>query len=144
MSIAPTKSKGRCHQARTGQFFTKSGGPLDIKIAATLHSAGPNNDFVATFANTDTEQSTIAIHKKCLIITLLSFAIWKSAVQIQHTTSLYTYWVHNQIEISKIRQRQNIYHHQFLKEEEDPMKTKRLSFFFIFLFIWILHFHVFY
>ncbi len=58
------KSKGHHHQARTGQFFTKSRGPLDIKIAATLHLAGPNNDFVANFDHTDTEQITIAIHKK--------------------------------------------------------------------------------
>ena len=34
MSIASTKSKGNCHQARTGQFFPKSREPLDIKIAA--------------------------------------------------------------------------------------------------------------
>ncbi len=45
MSITPTKSKGCCHQARTGQFFTKSREPIDIKIAAALHLAGPNYDF---------------------------------------------------------------------------------------------------
>ena len=63
MSIASTKSKGNCHQARTGQFFTKSREPLDIKIAAALHLAGLNYDFVATFDHTDTEQITIAIRK---------------------------------------------------------------------------------
>ncbi len=63
MSIAPTKSKGRRHQTRTGQFFTKNRGPLDIKIDATLHLIGPNNDLVAIFDHADTEQITIAIHK---------------------------------------------------------------------------------
>jgi len=63
MSIASTKSKGHRHQARTGQFFTKSREPLDIKIAAALHLAGLNYDFVATFDHTDTEQITIAIRK---------------------------------------------------------------------------------
>jgi len=63
MSIAPTKSKGCRHQTCTWQFFTKSRGPFDITIAATLHLIGPDDDFVATFDHTDTEQITIAIHK---------------------------------------------------------------------------------
>jgi hypothetical protein len=63
MSIPAMKSKGRHYQTRTGQFFTKSRGHLDIKIDATLHLIGPNNDFVATFDQTDSEQITIAMHK---------------------------------------------------------------------------------
>jgi hypothetical protein len=63
MLIIPMKSKGRRHQACTGQFFTKNREPIDIKIAAALHLAGPNYDFVATFDHTDTEQITSAIHK---------------------------------------------------------------------------------
>ena len=48
--------------------------------------------------------------------------------KVRHTTSLYNFWVHNQIKISNFDSDNNISHHQFLKEEEDPMKTKRLSF----------------
>ena len=61
--------------------------------------------------------------------------------KVRHTTSLYNFWVHNQIKISNFGSDNNISHHQFLKEEEDPTKTKRLSFFY-FSFISILHFHV--
>ncbi len=63
MSIAPTKSKGRHHQARTRQFFTKSREPLYIKIAAALHLVGLDYEFVATFDHTNTKQITIAINK---------------------------------------------------------------------------------
>ena len=79
MSIAPMKSKGRRHQTCTWQFFTKSRGPLDIKIDATLHLIGP--DFVATFNHTDTEQITIAIHKisKICLVPLTDTTIRRSA-----------------------------------------------------------------
>ena len=81
MSIAPTKSKGRRHQTCTWQFFTKSRGPLDIKIDATLHLIGPDDDFVATFNQTDTEQITIAIHKirKICLVPLTDTTIRRSA-----------------------------------------------------------------
>ena len=50
--------------------------------------------------------------------------------KVRHTTSPYNFWVHNQIKISNFYSDNNISHHQFLKEEEDPTKTKRLSFFY--------------
>jgi hypothetical protein len=34
MSITPMRSKGHCHQARIGQFFTKGREPIDLKIVA--------------------------------------------------------------------------------------------------------------
>lgn len=81
MSIAPTKSKSRRHQTCTWQFFTKSRGPLDIKIDATLHLIGLDDDFVATFNHTDTEQITIAIHKirKICLVPLTDTTIRRSA-----------------------------------------------------------------
>ena len=61
--------------------------------------------------------------------------------KVRHTISLYNFWVHNQIKSSNLDSDNEISHHQFLKEEEDPTKTKRLSFFY-FSFISSLHFHV--
>ena len=63
MSLSSVEGQGRRHKTCTGQFFTKSREPLDIKIAAALHLAGLNYYFVATFDHTDTEQITIAIRK---------------------------------------------------------------------------------
>jgi hypothetical protein len=136
MSITPMKSKGRRHQTRTGQFFTKSRGLLDLKIDATLHLIGLKDDFVTTFDHTDTEQITIAIHKIRLIQqleevlnTLLSFTkrekcCTKSDTQPASTTPGSTTKSKFQIFGN------DIYRHQFFIEEKDPMKTKRLSFFY--------------